>query len=376
MVEKKTRIAFVRQRYRCDGGAERFVARVLQALGGQAIEPWLIARSWPEGQGFSVIRRNPFHLGRLGRDRGFSRAVQRVLQAERFDLVQSHERIPGVQIFRAGDGVHREWLRQRARLRGPSRRVSAWHRYLLGAERELFAHPKLRAVLCNSTMVKDEIQEHYGLDDSRLQVILNGVDTRRFRPPEPDERRKLRAGLQLDPDHVVTLFVGSGFERKGLKTLVEAVAPLPEHHRLLIVGKDSHSRRYEKLAADLGFGARGRFLGPPNDPAPLYRAADIFALPTLYDPFPNVVFEAMASGLAVVTSTKSGGREIIDEGVCGHVVDALDTCTLAAVLETLAERSRREAMGKAARERALLHDDRTLGSQLRSFYSSVLKGAS
>ena len=67
---------------------------------------------------------------------------------------------------------------------------------------------------------------------------------------------------------------------------------------------------------------RGRvtFAGPQTDPKPYYGAADAFVLPTLYDPFPNAALEAMACGLPVVTSTKSGAAELVAEHDAGFVV--------------------------------------------------------
>jgi len=74
----------------------------------------------------------------------------------------------------------------------------------------------------------------------------------------------------------------------------------------------------------LGIAARVRFVGGVSDVRPFLAAADAFVLPTLYDPFPNAVLEAMAAGLPVVTSTRCGAAEIVAEGETGFVRDALD----------------------------------------------------
>ncbi len=81
-------------------------------------------------------------MGRISRERGFADAARQLWQSEHFDLVQSHERIPGCDLYRAGDGVHRRWLQQRSRiLPGWKSRLlfaDRYHRYVMQAEREMY----------------------------------------------------------------------------------------------------------------------------------------------------------------------------------------------------------------------------------------------
>ena len=167
------KLAIVRQRYTPFGGAERFVERALAALRDQGTDVTIIAREWSGD--VSALRCDPFYLGRTWRDAGFARCVQRIIDDGRFDLVQSHERIPGCHVFRAGDGVHATWLELRDRARGGLSSLvtalSPWHRYTRAAEAALFRHPNLRAVICNSKMVKDDIARRFGVADGKLHVI-------------------------------------------------------------------------------------------------------------------------------------------------------------------------------------------------------------
>ncbi len=92
-------------------------------------------------------------------------------QQQQFDIVQSHERIPGCDIYRAGDGVHRRWLLQRTRIL-PARRAKLlmhdrYHRYVMNAEREMYQAPELKAVICNAEMIKREIVEDFDIDAKR-----------------------------------------------------------------------------------------------------------------------------------------------------------------------------------------------------------------
>src|SRR5438045_277014 len=103
-------IALIRQRYNPFGGAERFIERAIGALEREGTNVTLITREWRLGDGRLTLVVNPPYLGRLWRDASFSRGARTLLANQRFDLVQSHERIPGCDVYRAGDGVHRRWL--------------------------------------------------------------------------------------------------------------------------------------------------------------------------------------------------------------------------------------------------------------------------
>jgi UDP-glucose:(heptosyl)LPS alpha-1,3-glucosyltransferase len=263
------------------------------------------------------------------------------LAKNNFDLVQSHERIACCDIYRAGDGVHREWLAQRRRVLGPLSRLgialNPYHRHVLAAEKKLFASPQLKAVICNSIMVKEEIQRHFGLPEEKLHVIYSGVDLDAFHPRLREcHRSAVLAQFHIPADATVFLFVGSGFERKGLATALRALACLPASSHLLVVGKDKKLEQFRRLANRLGIEARVQFLGGQESVQPFYGAADALVLPTLYDPFPNAALEAFACGLPVITSTKSGAAELIREGENGFVRDALDVAGFVVAMRQVA----------------------------------------
>lgn len=371
------RIALIRQRYTAFGGAERIMERTVGQLAGD-VQIGVVSRSWSGGAGYHFIRCDPPYLGRVWRDASFARCVCRRLAHETFDLVQSHERIGCCDVYRAGDGVHREWLRQRARVLGPGGRaalaLSPYHRYVCAAERRLFESARLRAVICNSDMVRAEILAHFRIPQDKLHVIFNGVDAGSFHPNlVRQHRRPMRQRLRVPDDAILVLFVGSGFARKGLGSLLQALATLPEPFRLLVVGKDRRSADYERLASRLGLAARVRFLGPQQDVSAYYGAADVLALPTLYDPFPNVVLEAMATGLPVIVSEKCGAAQIVRPAENGYVCDALDIEALVHHLEAMSSPERRQAMGRAARETILPISPELTRARLLALYSHLVE---
>ncbi len=370
------RVALIRQRYAHDGGAERFVSRALDALKSRDVRLTLITREWHGAEGFEVIRCDPFHLGRLWRDWSFARAACRAVRHGSFDLVQSHERLGCCDIYRAGDGVHREWLRQRARAQGPLARfgtaLNPYHYYVRTAEKKLFESPRLKAVICNSRMVREEIREYFSVPGDKLHVIYSGVDTSAFHPDLKQHRGAVRSRHGIPDAATLLLFVGSGFERKGMAVLLEAVAKLPSDVFLLVVGRDRHIGRFHTRSEKLGLAQRAIFVGAKEDVKPYYGAADALVLPTLYDPFPNVALEAMACGLPVITSLKSGAAELIENGRNGYVCDALDVPALVTHLRAITPAGAK-ILGERARATVENMDLARMSEDLVRLYNSLLR---
>jgi UDP-glucose:(heptosyl)LPS alpha-1,3-glucosyltransferase len=369
------RIALVRSRYDPAGGAERFVQQAIGALRSEGVSLTIVTRHWPGHDGSAVVL-DPFHVGSLWRDASFARAVCREIARRRFDLVQSHERIACCDVYRAGDGVHAQWLAERRRVQGAAgrlaTRLSPHHRYLLAAERALFTSPRLRAVICNSEMVRDEIANRFGTARERLELIRNSVDAEAFHPRLRSEMRDaVRQQLGIPADARVLLHVGSGFERKGVRALLESVARARGSPWAVVVGRDKRAARYVALARRLGLAGRTRFVGAVSDVRPYYACADGFILATLYDPQPNAVLEAMACGLAVITTRKCGAAELIDEGESGFVRDALDVAGIAEAIERLDPASAAR-VGANARARVEPFTPRAMAAQYLALYRRLL----
>jgi UDP-glucose:(heptosyl)LPS alpha-1,3-glucosyltransferase len=269
-------------------------------------------------------------------------------------------RTVGQDIIRVGGGSHWEYLlRTKPSMRTAfGRFMRRWNprdRAILDLERRCYAPGAYRRVVCVSRRVRDEMQRYFQVPDDALVVIHNGVDTGRFTPRARAERRRAeRERLGLADRDVAVLFAGTGFERKGLRYAVEAAALVAKDARIrLLVAGRGPAGRYARLARRLGLGDRVAFLGEAGDILGLYAAADLFILPTLYDPFPNACLEAMACGLPVITTVVTGVAEIIEPGVDSLVVESGDrVLDLADALRTLLDPGRREAMGRAARRKA------------------------
>src|SRR6185436_4869050 len=124
---------------------------------------------------------------------------------------------------------HRRWLELRRAASGLIERIGValnpYHRYVCRAERRMFEHPRLRAVICNSRMVREEVLRSFRVAPEKLHVIYNGVDLEYFSPAQGAPLRgAVRAEIGCAPRDTVFLFVGSGFARKGLDGAIGALA--------------------------------------------------------------------------------------------------------------------------------------------------------
>jgi len=371
------RLALIRQRYNPFGGAERFIERAIAALEQGGTQITLITRAWDAGSGRKVLIVDPPYAGRLWRDASFSRGVRSLLAQESFDLVQSHERIPGCDLYRAGDGVHRQWLEYRAREAGLverlGMRLNPYHWYTCAAERTMFAHPGLRAVICNSQMVAAEIRRHFAVPAEKLHVIYNGVDLDHFHPQKRQEMRvEARRELGCKEGDRVFSFVGSGFARKGLAAAIDALAVAGRRNfRLVIAGRDRAMDRFAARAARAGVAGQVAFLGGRDDVRSVYAAADCFILPTRYDPFPNAALEALAMGLPVIVSSQCGAAEIVEQGRNGWVCAPDAAGPLAQLMIEAAEADGTDIAG-AARRTAEGYGVERMADRMIGLYAALL----
>lgn len=332
------RIGFVRRGYSATGGAEAYLVRLAHGVAATGYTPVLVTtQDWPASAWPNE------HIIRVNGGKSPVRFAQEALRATAScDVVFSLERVFSCDVYRAGDGVHRAWLERRGAFEPAWRRWLRWtnrkHRELLKLEQALFSPGGAGRVIANSRMVRDEIVAHYNYPADRIAVIENGYDA----PPlAPGLRERRRAELGLASDAYVALFAGSGWERKGLHAAIDAAGEVPGL-TLLIAGKGK----------PFPVPTNVKFLGPRKDLQPDFAAADVFVLPTIYDPFSNACLEALAAGLPVITTNANGFSEIITDGTHGSICDAGDCRALAEALrywESRAADAREACRALAAR---------------------------
>jgi UDP-glucose:(heptosyl)LPS alpha-1,3-glucosyltransferase len=277
----------------------------------------------------------------------FALAARRAAARAGYEIVQSHERSLRQDVYRAGEGTHRGYMGALGRVR-----ASPYHRVVYMLENRTFRLISARHIVAISKIGKAEIERLFGTPASAVTVIYNGVDLERF---HPDNRSRWcgieRDALGIDASTHVVLFVGSGFERKGLAPLIDAMSRAGDRRSRLVVAGKGDTRRYRDLAGRLGIDSRISWLAPRPDIERLYALADVVALPALYEPFGNVHLEALASGVPVITSARAGGAEVVTAGQTGWIVaeptGAAIAEGLAALRDSDAARVRQAARGAA-----------------------------
>ncbi len=214
-------------------------------------------------------------------------------------------------------------------------------------------------LLAVADMHRDYLRRREGLPADRIDVIHNGVDTTRYRPAEPGERRAARAELGIDANAVTVTHVASIKPLKRQDALVRAMAPLMQSRadvHLVFAGDGPMREHCERLARHLGIADRTHFLGIREDVERVFHASDVIALPSRTEVFPNVVLEAMAAGVPVVATDVGCVREMVADGETAILVDEGDDAALAEALTRLVRDAElRARFGAAARERVTRH---------------------
>ena len=343
MSRPRLTIGLARRGHSETGGAEAYLKRLARGLSESGHATRLFtdaawpAREWPWGP-ITRLRGETAHR--------FADELEKVNPREHCDLLLSLERVWQCDVYRAGDGIHQAWMERRDAASSVFRRwlrhFNAKHKDALELERALFGGGA-RRVIANSQMVKGEATRFYGYPAEQIDVVPNGVPLADFRP-DAGARTVRRNILRLREDEIAVLFVGSGWERKGLRHAIEAVNSLGGNFRLFVAGRGRAGKIDGRIV---------QRLGAVRDLPALYAAADIFLLPTLYDPFSNACLEALAAGLPVVTTRDNGFSEIIEHRVHGSIIDApSDVARIAEELRYWAEPGHRETARPAILERA------------------------
>jgi len=373
------KIAVIRQKFVNYGGAEQFVSGYTNQLANMGHEIHIFANQWapsnhPNIKIHSVrtIRRNSFL-----RVLSFAWFTRQSIRFESFDIVQSHERIWHQGIYRAGDGCHREWLERRACylpfIKRFFFRFNLFHQLILRLEKRIFEKGECKKIIAISEMVKRDILKHYQLPEDRVKVVYNGVQLDRFNPSNRKFfRDEIRQQLRISDEEVMILFVGSGFERKGLEYLIKSVQYMKQKNwRLVLVGKGKW-KRYLGFASKENQG-KITHLEPIDEIEKMYAAADFFVLPSIYEPFGNANLEALASGLPIITSRNCGAAEIITPKKEGIILeDPSDYKAIADAIDFLMDSKIRESMGESARLLAEKFTQERNASEMLEVYQKLI----
>jgi glycosyltransferase involved in cell wall biosynthesis len=213
-----------------------------------------------------------------------------------------------------------------------------------------------------------ELHEGFPLMRGAVRVVPNGVDASVFRP-DPGARERVRAELGLDETERLALFVGGDWERKGLRFAADAL-PLAARWHLMVAGGGDPAPLTER-ARQADAHSRLHFLGQVRGTPRLYAAADAFVLPSAYETFSLVTFEAASSGVPLLVTRVSGVEDLLDHGSNGWFISR-DAGEIAMRLDELIARPElARTMGTRARSAASRYSWETMAEGYRGLYAEL-----
>ncbi len=283
-------VYLIREKSSKFGGAEVYLSRLAKALSDEGIEHQVVNSIFPKFLP-SWLRVILFNL--------------QVCLTKRDKFYFSLERIVCPDVYRAGDGVHKVFLSVEKKSK-----LNPLHPVYLFLERRCFNNAK--RIIANSNMIKSEIIDTYDIKAEKIDVVYNGVESKKNDYQGAFER--LSKEFNLTKNTPILLYVGSGFRRKGVEEFLQITSKLENKNiKAFVVGKEKNINYYKQLSKDLNINNRVVFTGPRGDVDDFYTISDIFLFPTHYEPFSNVVLEAMSFNNVVFTTKQNGAHEVLND---------------------------------------------------------------
>jgi UDP-glucose:(heptosyl)LPS alpha-1,3-glucosyltransferase len=367
-------LAFLIYKYFPYGGLQRDFARMLAVLQGRGHHCRVYCTSWQGNELPGVdLRVAPVSRGsNVRRNERFLAWVQADLQLNPVDGVIGFNKMPGLDIYYAGDTCY---LDSALQSRGCLYRLGWRYRHFAGWEKAVFDRASATEILLISDREKVSFEHHYHTQPARMHLLPPGVEPDRRRPDDATARRaQARHGLGLGCDEHTLLFVGSGFIRKGLDRVIRGLGSLRTHYperrfRLLVAGQDG--------VGSLGLLARRQqvqeqvvFLGGRDDIPDLMLAADVLVHPARSEAAGIVLLEALVAGLPVVVTDVCGYAGHIETAGAGLVLPG--PFTQGALDDALAKSLDREFQ-EACRSNGLKYAQNTDLYSLHSAAASVIE---
>jgi len=330
------RVAVVSRNFSYEaGGAESYAVHLADAMRPEC-EITVVAQDFGEfASGFQYVRvpKLPFR-SRWINQLWFNWYTKRVTFGL-YDIVHSHENVTHGQV----QTVHVKTVHASLHEKGLGTTARIWLSPRLIAYLWLERH-RLRRLPAGNVFVSNLLMD-------QTMAAVPGLETGTVIPPgvhwpeealRPEQRTQARRALGLSPDGIVVGFVGHDFKKKGLGTLLRAVALLTGEALVLVVGRPVQASAYRNLIDSMGMGKHCRFLGVVRDMSTIYAAIDCLAHPTTQDVFPMVLLEAMALGTPVLTTVapyNSMASLLVDKQEALLLGDPKDHRELAAMLNAL-----------------------------------------
>lgn len=300
--------------------------------------------------------------------------LHRLRTGKKFDVVQSVESNLGFGSLVYSHFSHTTYLRHHHPAGRGIRGMFRWLDHWLHARMENFRYPAAQLIVTPSAGLAEELKHDCNIAADKVRVISNPIAIDRMSRPADFNREQFRGALGLSPADFVLAFCALGqFERKGLPLIFESLtSPSLAEVKLLVVGGEADLiTPYQKRAHALGIENRVRFVGKQADVRPFFWCADAFVLPSAYESFSLVTYEAAAAGLPILAPPLNGIRDLLRDGENGFLL----SCTVASVISALTKitslpKSDLQLMGASAKRAASGFSEEHFADGWRSLYQA------
>ena len=313
-------IAFCIFKYFPYGGIQRDLLKMCRECRARGMQVRIYTIRWlaepPENMELCVVPAKAFSRHSLYER--FAELVREDLIRRPADLVVGMNKMPGLDIYYAGDSCYQDKARtQRSFLY----RLLPRYRSLVRAERAVFEPGSRTEILTISGLQAPVFRRCYGTPPARFHPLPPGIERDRAAPPDRQGvRARLRAELGLEDANRLLLFVGSGFIKKGLSRVLRGLRALPRElldRTWLYVLGDDKAGSFARMARWLGVAHRVRFLGGRNDVPDFLLAGDGLVLPALDETAGMVILEAMIAGLPALVTKNCGYSTYLEDAQAG-----------------------------------------------------------
>jgi len=317
------KLAFCLFKYFPYGGLQRDFLRIAKACQQQGHHIYIYTMAWqgdiPEG--FQVTLIPVKGVTNHRQCQHFAQVLPDYLSKEQFDAIIGFNRLPGLDLFFAGDRCYEEQVSEN---RSWLYRFMPRYRVYAGLEKSVFAPTVKTHIMLLSEAEQHSYQKHYGTQTERFHLLPPGIaEDRRPLADREAVRNKVREELTISSQHQLILMVGSSFDTKGVDRAILAVASLPKAVRdktLLINIGQGKAAPYLRLAERLGIAHNVRFLGPRQDVPGFLQAADLLIHPSYVEAGGMVLLEALVNGLPILVTANCGYAYHVERSGAGKVI--------------------------------------------------------
>ncbi len=317
------KLAFVIFRYFPFGGLQRDMLAIAQAAVERGHQVNIFCGDW-QGEkisGINVIEIKSSGFFNVAGVKNFVTAFQQQFQREHFDLLIGFNKMPGLDVYFAGDSC---FAHKAYRERNWLYRLSPRARLYLAYERAVFAESSTTHILSLVASEQQQFARYYATQPERFHALPPGISAAHLACANPSAARAaLCHELGLSRETKIILCLGSGYKTKGVDISINAFAELikmtADKIALVIVGKDDpHS--YRQQAVQAGIELKVFFLGPRSPVGALLHAADVLLHPARKELAGNVILEAMLCGVPVVVSDHCGYAHYVADWNMGELI--------------------------------------------------------